>query len=225
VSLLQTSVTAGASGPLIVLSGVADISTITQLSGVITSQLSEITRQLMIDASGLRFADSAAVALLLLVARTLKGQGGTMVLIRPQPAVARAVTLADPGQIILIQGRTPRTPESEGGGGSLELGPRCRDLPSIPGSAGAAWTARSPGHGGWPRCIGCLRAAGFTRISLTSPQGVGLVAEAAQDVVGAAGELAGGVRMQGGRSLSPKEETSLTGTIFTAPWASEGALV
>jgi anti-anti-sigma factor len=119
MSLLQTSVAAGASGPLIVLSGVADISTITQLSGVITSQLSEITRQLMmIDVSGLRFADSAAIALLLLVARTLKGQGGSMVLIRPQPAVARAVTLADPDQIITIQGRTPRTPESEGGRGS-----------------------------------------------------------------------------------------------------------
>ena len=147
MSLLQTSVATGASGPLIVLSGVADISTITQLSGVITSQLSEITRQLMIDASGLRFADSAAIALLLLVARTLKGQGGTMVLIRPQPAVARAVTLADTGQIIMIQGRTPHTPKSEGGGGSLELGPRCRDVPSTPGSAGAAWTARSPATG------------------------------------------------------------------------------
>ena len=123
MSLLQTSVAAGASGPLIVLSGVADISTITQLSGVITSQLSEITRQLMmIDVSGLRFADSAAIALLLLVARTLKGQGGSMVLIRPQPAVAQAVTLADPDQIITIQGRTPHTPKSEGGRGSPGLG-------------------------------------------------------------------------------------------------------
>ena len=64
MSLLQTSVAAGASGPLIVLSGVADISTIAQLSGLITSQLSEATRQLMIDVSGLRFADSAAIALL-----------------------------------------------------------------------------------------------------------------------------------------------------------------
>jgi anti-anti-sigma factor len=130
MSLLQTSVTAGASGPLIVLSGVADISTITQLSGVITSQLSEITRQLMmmmIDVSGLRFADSAAIALLLLVARTLKGQGGSMVLIRPQPAVARAVTLADPDQIITIQGRTPRTPKSEGGRGSPGLGEKTTD--------------------------------------------------------------------------------------------------
>ncbi len=118
VSLLQTSVAAGASGPLIVLSGVADISTIAQLSELITSQLSEVTRQLMIDVSGLHFADSAAIALLLLVARTLKGQGGSMVLIRPQPAVARAVTLADPDQIITIQGRTPHTPKSEGGRGS-----------------------------------------------------------------------------------------------------------
>jgi len=180
--LLQTSVAAGASGPLIVLSGVADISTITQLSGVITSQLSEITRQLIIDASGLRFADSAAIALLLLVARTLKGQGGTMVLIRPQPAVARAVTLADPGQIIMIQGRTSRTPKSEGGGGGLELGPRCRDLPSIPGSAGAAWTARSPGHGGMAQVH---RLPEGRRVHPHQPHqpagGVGLVAEAAQE--------------------------------------------
>src|SRR4030081_2652913 len=100
VSLLQTSVAAGVSGPLIVLSGVADISTIAQLTGVISAQLSESTRQLMIDISELLFADSAAISLLLLIARTLKGQGGSMVLIRPQRAVARAVALADPEQII-----------------------------------------------------------------------------------------------------------------------------
>jgi hypothetical protein len=45
-----------------------------------------------------------------------------MVLIRPQRAVARAVALADPGQIITIQGRTPHTPKSEGGRGSPGLG-------------------------------------------------------------------------------------------------------
>lgn len=72
---------------------VADISTIAQLSGLITSQLSEVTRQLMIDVSGLHFADSAAIALLLLVARTLKGQGGSMMR-RGRSSTTRSVLLA-----------------------------------------------------------------------------------------------------------------------------------
>lgn len=38
--LLSTSVAAGPAGPLIVLSGEADLSTLTQLSAVITAQLS-----------------------------------------------------------------------------------------------------------------------------------------------------------------------------------------
>lgn len=101
--MLDALVTAGACGPLIVLSGVADISTIAQLTGMITDQLSQCTRCLMIDVSGLHFADSMSIWVLLLVARTLKTQGGSMVLIQPQPAVARMLTLVDTDQVITIR--------------------------------------------------------------------------------------------------------------------------
>jgi len=102
VDLLGTSVAAGAYGPLIVLSGAADF-TIAHLTGVLASQMTEVTRQLMIDVSGLRFADSASIWLLLVVARTLKDEGGSMVLIRPQPAVARILTLIDTDHVITIR--------------------------------------------------------------------------------------------------------------------------
>jgi anti-anti-sigma regulatory factor len=107
MSLLQASIVAGPSGPLIVLAGVADISAIAYLIWAITSSLSECPRQLVIDASGLRFVDESATWLLLLIARTLQGQGGSMVLIEPQQAVASAVTLADPDQLITIQRQPP----------------------------------------------------------------------------------------------------------------------
>jgi anti-anti-sigma factor len=108
--MLDALVTADACGSLIVLSGVADISTIAQLTGMITAQLSQCTRCLMIDVSGLNFADSMSIWVLLLVARTLKTQGGSMVLIQPQPAVARMLTLVDTDQVITIRERTPHEP-------------------------------------------------------------------------------------------------------------------
>jgi anti-anti-sigma factor len=101
--LLEISVRAGERGPLIVLSGAAEFSNITQLIDVISSQLSEGVRRLVIDTSGLRFADSTSIWFLLLTARTMKTLGGSMVLIRPQPAVVRALNLVDTEQIITVR--------------------------------------------------------------------------------------------------------------------------
>jgi anti-anti-sigma factor len=101
--VLETSVRAGECGPLIVLSGAAEFSNITQLIDVISSQLSEGVRQLVIDTSGLRFVDSTSIWFLVLTARTVKTQGGSMVLIRPQPAVVRALNKVDVEQIITVR--------------------------------------------------------------------------------------------------------------------------
>ena len=95
---------AGESGPVVVLSGEADWSTVGQLSELITAQLAGGVRQLMVDASGLRFADSASVRVLVLAARTLKERGGALVLMRPQPAVARVLELMGADQLLVIQG-------------------------------------------------------------------------------------------------------------------------
>ena len=102
---------AGESGPVVVLSGEADWSTVGQLSELITAQLAGGVRQLMVDASGLRFADSASVRVLVLAARTLKERGGALVLLRPQPAVARMLTLLGVDQSITVRGGTEPEPE------------------------------------------------------------------------------------------------------------------
>jgi anti-anti-sigma factor len=82
--LLRASVSAGKSGPVIALFGETDMTTVAQLSELVTGQLADGTRQLTIDASGLSFADSASVQVLLLAARTLRERGGGLVLQRPQ---------------------------------------------------------------------------------------------------------------------------------------------
>ena len=69
-SPLTAWVAAGESGPVIVLSGEADLTCAGQLSALITAQLAGGTRQLTIDVSELRFADSASIRTLALAART-----------------------------------------------------------------------------------------------------------------------------------------------------------
>ncbi len=105
MSILHAAVSDGESGPLITLSGEADISTVTQLSELVTAQLPEGTRHLTIDASGLAFADSASIRVLVLAARTLRERGGTLVLLRPQPTLARSVEIMGLDELFTIRGQ------------------------------------------------------------------------------------------------------------------------
>ena len=106
---LAASVVAGASGPVVVLSGDADLTSAAQLSALITAQLSGGTRQLTIDVSGLRFADTASIRTLVLAARTLKERGGSLVLLRPQETMSKVLDLLGAAQAFSIHGE----PESE----------------------------------------------------------------------------------------------------------------
>jgi stage II sporulation protein AA (anti-sigma F factor antagonist) len=115
VNVLRASVAAGESGPVIVLSGEADLTTVAQLSELVTGQLSGGTKYLMIDAAGLRFADSASIRVLLLAARTLRERGGGLVLLRPQSPVSRVLTLLGADGMITIRGEAEGTPEPEAG--------------------------------------------------------------------------------------------------------------
>jgi hypothetical protein len=54
VSLLEVSVAAGDLGPVIVLAGEADLSSIAQLNEVLTTQVSARTSHLTIDVTNLR---------------------------------------------------------------------------------------------------------------------------------------------------------------------------
>lgn len=51
----------GGSGPVITLSGETDVTTVAELSELVTGQLAGGTRHLTIDAPGLSFADSASI--------------------------------------------------------------------------------------------------------------------------------------------------------------------
>lgn len=105
--MLKASVADGVSGPVITLYGEADFTSVEQLSALITVQLSGGTRHLTIDVSGLSFADSAAMQALALAARTMKERGGTLVLLHPQPAVARLLALTGAEQVSATRGRSP----------------------------------------------------------------------------------------------------------------------
>jgi anti-sigma B factor antagonist len=106
--MLTARVIAGASGPVILLSGEADLTTVAQMSALITAQLAGGTRQLTIDLSELWFADSASIRTLVLAARRLRDGGGGLVLLRPQRSVARVLALTGAEQMFTIREENPR---------------------------------------------------------------------------------------------------------------------
>ena len=93
VNLLDISVTDDGSGPVLVLSGEADLTTLAQLNSALEAQLWAGVRLLTLDVSKLRFADSATIAALMLASRTMRERGGRLELRHPQPAVARTLEL------------------------------------------------------------------------------------------------------------------------------------
>jgi stage II sporulation protein AA (anti-sigma F factor antagonist) len=111
--MLRASVAAGVSGPVVILSGETDLTSTGQLSALITAQLSGGTRQLTVDVSGLRFADTASIRTLVLAARTLKERGGSLVLLRPQPPLARMLDLLGAAQMFTIRREIYSEPGSE----------------------------------------------------------------------------------------------------------------
>jgi anti-sigma B factor antagonist len=114
---LEASVAAGPSGPVITLSGETDLVSLAALSALLSRQLAGGTRELTIDASGLRFADSASIQALMLAARTLKERGGRLVLLRPQRPVARILALLGVDEIFTIVEENPGGPEAEASAG------------------------------------------------------------------------------------------------------------
>lgn len=104
MSTFRASVSAGESGPVITLSGEVDLSTLAELSDLITAQLAGGTVHLTTDVSGMSFADSASIRVLMLAAMTLRKRGGDLVLRRPQPALARLLEIMDADHVITVQG-------------------------------------------------------------------------------------------------------------------------
>lgn len=88
---------------MVALSGEADVTTVPELTAALAAQ-AEGVRHLTVDLSGLRFADSASIAVLISASRALKARGGTLDLDHPQPALARVLTILGVDQVIPVHG-------------------------------------------------------------------------------------------------------------------------
>lgn len=87
--MLEITVSESASGPLIRLSGEADMTAVVRLNEVLTAHVLGAAEQVTVDVAGLRFADSASIRELIVADRAMHDRGGTLVLSGPQPAVVR----------------------------------------------------------------------------------------------------------------------------------------
>src|SRR5215831_10466381 len=87
VGLLEIAVVAGDAGPVVALAGEADVTTVPELTAALTAQVASGVQHLTVDLSGLRFADSASISVLISASHVLRTTGGTLALSRPQPTV------------------------------------------------------------------------------------------------------------------------------------------
>ena len=78
-------------------------------------QLARRALELTIDASDLRFADTASIRALVLAAGTVDERDGRLVLLRPQRPVARILAVLGVAEMFTIEGETLCEPEAEAG--------------------------------------------------------------------------------------------------------------
>jgi len=91
--MLQITVASEESGPVVRLSGECDLSVTGQLSDALNAQIAGGQQRLTVDLSGLRFADSACIRVLVKAHLALTERGGTLELAFPRPSVARVLSL------------------------------------------------------------------------------------------------------------------------------------
>lgn len=103
VSSLQVSVVPGESGPVLVLAGEADFTSVARLEEALGPPTSGQAVQLTIDATDLRYADSASVRTLVMAALKVRGRAGSVTLLNPQPPVARMLDLLCLDEIFAIR--------------------------------------------------------------------------------------------------------------------------
>jgi anti-anti-sigma factor len=105
VCSLQVKVAFEGSGPVLVLAGEADLTSITRLDEALAAQVSGQAVRLTIDATNLRFADTASVRTLAMAAMKARTRAGSVTLLNPQPPVARLLDLLCVEEVLAIRGR------------------------------------------------------------------------------------------------------------------------
>ena len=103
---VEASVTPTESGPLVVLAGEADLTSINQLSAVLEAQLSGGATHLTIDVSNLRYADGSSVRKIAWVAAILRNRGGDLLLVHPSPTMISTLKLLRADDMLTIRGAT-----------------------------------------------------------------------------------------------------------------------
>ena len=81
----------------------ADPTAAAVLRELLAAQLDTGARLVTVDASGLSFLDSASVRVLVLAARALQGRHGRLVLVRPQPVVARLLEITGADRLLDVR--------------------------------------------------------------------------------------------------------------------------
>lgn len=102
---VSVSVSDTESSVLVSVAGEAD----TTVSGQLGESLGALagTRYLVVDVSRLSFIDVACVRVLVGVCGAVEDAGGTLVLVAPQPVVARMLKLCRADQLIAVYGSAP----------------------------------------------------------------------------------------------------------------------
>lgn len=109
MGLLDVSVTETEAGPVVALSGEADLTTLSLLNSVLNELIWSDFRLVTVDLSSLRFADSASITALGRAARTLRDQGGDLELLNPQPAISRVLSLTGVDQTVTVRCAPPHS--------------------------------------------------------------------------------------------------------------------
>ena len=119
MSLLEVSAASGQFGPILVLTGEADLTSVTRLDGAVAAQIAGQAVQLTIDATNLRYADLASMRTLVTAAMKLRTRDGSMTLLNPQPPVARMLDLLRVDELFSIRAgqRIETQPDTSAGGG------------------------------------------------------------------------------------------------------------
>jgi anti-anti-sigma factor len=103
VTALRTSISVGADGPVLVLSGEADTTSAALLREALTALLDTGAMLVTIQVAGLSFLDSDSMRVLVLAARALHGRHGRLVLARPQPVVAKLLEITGADKLLDVR--------------------------------------------------------------------------------------------------------------------------
>ena len=106
---LTMSLSARESYVLVTVAGEADTTVSVQLRELLAAVLAGM-RHVVVDLSGLGFIDAACVRVLVGACGAAEDAGGTLVLVTPQPIVARMLRLCRADQLIAVYGSMTEVP-------------------------------------------------------------------------------------------------------------------